>query len=81
MAAQETPSDVGLSLALAVVASSAAPLLLLDGTFDVLAASTSFSTAFQLDEHKVVGRPVFALGGGEWDGRTLHSLLEVTASG
>lgn len=81
MASEKTPSDVGLSLALAVVASSAAPVLLLDGAFKVLAASTSFSTAFQLDEHLVVGRPVFSLGLGEWEGRTLHSLLEATASG
>ena len=52
MASGKTPLDIGLSLALAVVASSAAPLVLLDGAFYVLAASSSFSTAFQLDEHK-----------------------------
>ena len=81
MAAEATPPDIGLSLALAVVASSTAPILLLDGAFSVLAASTTFSTAFQLDAERVVGRPVFALGLGEWNGRRLHSLLEAVASG
>ena len=34
-------ADVALDLALAVIASSTAPLLLLDGSFTVIAASTA----------------------------------------
>ena len=64
------PNDeAALNLALAVVASSDAPLLLLDGKLIVVAASTSFCRAFQIDPAQVAGREIFALGNGEWDVR------------
>jgi hypothetical protein len=44
-----THKDVGLNLALAVIASSTAPLLLLDGDLTLIAASKSFCRAFQID--------------------------------
>lgn len=82
MAAQPPPqTDAGLSLALAVVMSSSAPLLLLDADLVVVAASTSFCTAFDIDPAKVTGRPIFDLGEGEWNVRQLRSLLDVTLSG
>jgi len=71
--------DLGLTLA--VVASSTAPLLLLDGDLNIVAASSSFFSAFQVDPKGAVGRPIFALGSGEWDVRQLRSLLQATASG
>ncbi|MDQ0463516.1 two-component sensor histidine kinase [Caulobacter ginsengisoli] len=76
-----THPDVSLNLALAVVASSSAPILLLDGNFAVVSASDSFCRTFQLAADKVIGRRIFALGDGEWDIRQLHSLLSATASG
>ncbi len=69
------------SLALALIASSDAPILLLDGELTVIAASTSFSRIFQIDPAKAHGRSIVALGEGEWDVPQLRSLLRVTLSG
>jgi two-component sensor histidine kinase len=73
-------TDVGLNLALAVIASSTAPLLLLDGDLTLIAASKSFCQAFQIDPSSVAGRPLRELGSGEWDIAQLMSLLNATAS-
>jgi two-component sensor histidine kinase len=73
--------DAALSLTLAVVSSSPSPLLLLDGSLNVLAASASFYGAFSLDPDLVPGRPFFSLGDGEWDLPQLRSLLAATLSG
>ncbi|MEJ0066593.1 MAG: sensor histidine kinase [Caulobacteraceae bacterium] len=69
------------TLALALVAASDAPILLLDGDLTVIAASVSFSRAFHLDPAAVNGRLLFSLGTGEWDVPQLRSLLRVTLSG
>jgi hypothetical protein len=66
---------------LAMVASSDAPLLLLDGALRVIAASNSFGSAFHVDAADAAGRSVFALGDGRWDLPKLRSLLAATASG
>jgi two-component sensor histidine kinase len=66
---------------MAVVASSPGPLLLLDGELNVIAASTSFSHAFDIDAASAPGRPLSCLGGGEWDVPQLRSLLDATVSG
>jgi len=82
MAARTPPQpDAALSLALAVVDSSAAPLLLLDGDLIVIAASGSFCQTFRIDPAKVEGFSIFDLGDGEWDARRLRSLLGGTLSG
>jgi two-component system, sensor histidine kinase PdtaS len=73
--------EVALTLAMALVASSEGPLLLLDGDLCVIAASTSFCAAFRVDPMSVVGQSVFALGSGEWNARRLRSLLTATLSG
>jgi two-component sensor histidine kinase len=77
---QPTPAVVD-ALALALVASSDAPILLLDGELQVVAASASFGRAFQIDPAAAVGCSLFALGAGEWDVAQLRSLLRVTLSG
>src|SRR3546814_15952242 len=69
------------NLALAILASSPAPALLLDGDLTVIAGSTSFYRAFGLDLRNAEGRPLFALGAGEWDVPQLRSLLSATLSG
>jgi two-component sensor histidine kinase len=74
-------SIVADSLALAVVAASDAPTLLLDGDFTVIAASASFLRAFRIDPEAVQGRAVFALGSGEWDVPQLRSLLRLARAG
>jgi len=66
---------------LAVVASSDAPLLLLDGDLTVLAASTSFYSVFQIDPSHTLSRPLAEVGTGEWSKPQLGSLLRATVSG
>lgn len=73
--------DVAQGLALAILTSSAAPALLLDGNLTVIAGSASFYRAFGLDPPNVSGQSVFALGAGEWDVPQLRSLLGATLSG
>ncbi|MDO9432075.1 MAG: sensor histidine kinase [Phenylobacterium sp.] len=68
-------------MALAVVASSTAPIVLLDGELTVIGASASFFRAFHIDPSTATGLKLFALGSGEWDVRQLRSLLKATASG
>lgn len=75
------PPAVALNLALAVVASSNAPLLLLDRSLTVIAASGSFCRAFQIDPDKVADRPLASIGKGEWNVAQLTGLLNATASG
>jgi two-component system, sensor histidine kinase PdtaS len=73
--------DTGLALALAVVSSSAAPLVLLDGDFDVVAASASFFSAFDVAPDEAVGQSVFQLHAGEWNIPQFRALLKATAAG
>jgi two-component sensor histidine kinase len=75
------PPAVVDSLALALVASSDAPILLLDGDLNVIEASASFSNGFQVNPEKIKGHSLFALGAGEWDVPQLRSLLKATLSG
>jgi two-component sensor histidine kinase len=83
MAAHPTgySEQAALSLAMAVVAASPGPLLLLDGDLNVVAASASFSAAFELDPATMVGRPLTAMGAGEWSLPQLQAQLDATASG
>lgn len=74
-------SDVGLDLALAVIASSTAPLLLLNGDLTLTAASKSFCHAFEIEPAKILNCPLRKLGTGEWDIPQLSALLKATASG
>jgi two-component sensor histidine kinase len=69
------------SLAMAMVAASNAPVLLLDEGLTIIAASDSFCDTFQIDPACVEGRPLGALGGGEWGMPQLGSLLRATAAG
>ena len=79
--AWEQPRELGLDLALAVIASSGAPILLLYDTLTVIAASASFSQTFHVDPAHIAGRRLADLGQGEWDVRQLVSLLNATAKG
>jgi two-component sensor histidine kinase len=73
--------DVALNLALAVIASSTAPLILLNGDLTLVAASKSFCRAFEIDPVTVPGHALRELGSGEWNVPQLISLLGATASG
>lgn len=73
--------DAANDLAMAIIGSSAEPLLLLNPDLTVVAASASFCRAFDIESESVPGRPVTALGAGEWNVPQLKSLLRATASG
>ncbi|NEI97839.1 PAS domain-containing protein [Rhizobium leguminosarum] len=75
------PPELALDFALAVILSSDTPLLMIDGSLAVLAASSSFCRAFQINPASVNGRQMSELGSGEWDVPQLDSLLKATASG
>jgi two-component sensor histidine kinase len=83
MAAQTPtyPEEAALSLAMAVVAFSPGPILLLDGDINIVAASRSFSDSFQVDATAAAGRPLADLGAGEWSAPQLRSLLKATMAG
>ena len=72
--------DVATNLALAVVASSNAPLILFDENLVILAASATFCEAFDIDPSGIAGMFLSAIGDGEWNVPQLQSLLEATAS-
>jgi two-component system, sensor histidine kinase PdtaS len=79
--APHAPSEIALNLGLALITTSTAPLLLLDGDLTVIAGSKSFCKAFQIDPVTVPGSRLKNIGGGEWDVPQLSSLLNATASG
>lgn len=73
-------SEAADSLALAVIASSNAPVLLLDDALTIIAASDSFCDTFEVDPADMAGRPLSEVGGGEWGAPQLSSLLRATAA-
>jgi two-component sensor histidine kinase len=66
---------------LAVVVSSNEPLLFLSADQKVIAASTSFCRAFEINPATIPGRALSQLGDGEWAMPRLTSLLKATAAG
>ena len=72
--------DPALSLALAMVVSSTAPLLLLDADLSIIAASASFCRAFEI-KPPVAGQQLFDLGQGEWNLPQVRILMNATLSG
>lgn len=66
---------------MAIIASSPAPLLLLDGECSIIAASASFCETYGIPPPGVLGARLLDLGAGEWNVPQLRSLLAVTGSG
>src|ERR1700730_12882416 len=64
------------ALAQAIVDTVREPLLVLDGDLRVLAVSRSYYLTFRVDRQDVLGRPLCALGDGQWHIPALRSLLE-----
>lgn len=74
-------ADTSPGLAMALVAASQAPLLLLDDAITIVGASMSFCRAFGCDPDTIGGHGLAKLGNGEWDVPQLHSLLRSTFNG
>jgi two-component sensor histidine kinase len=68
--------DDGRALAQAIVDTIREPLLVLDQDLRVVAASRSFYLRFKMVPREVQGRPVYALGDGQWNIPELRLLLE-----
>ncbi len=77
----DSAPEIATTLALAVVGSSAAPLVLLDRDCRVLGASASFLAAFDLPPTGTIGTSFFDLGSGEWNRPRIRSLLGAALSG
>ena len=69
------------NLALAVIGSSNAPVLLLDDELNLVAASDSFFDTFEIDRARSENRKLSELGEGEWALPQLGFLLRATATG
>lgn len=69
------------SMSIALISSSFSPLVLLNEDLTVIAASTSFCRAFDVDCAGVTGKKFTELGRGEWNMRQLNSLLQATIAG
>lgn len=68
-------------LAMAVIATSLAPLLLLDGNQNVVTASLSFCQDFAIAPASLIGATLASLGNGEWNIPQLGSLLHAVGTG
>ena len=75
------PLEGSLSIGMALVVSSATPLLSLSEQLIVKAVSGTFCSAFDLRSEGVVGASFLSLGQGEWDSAQLRLLLEATVAG
>jgi two-component system CheB/CheR fusion protein len=51
------------------------PLIVLNDTLKVVAASRSFYQSFQVTIDETVGQPIYELGNGQWNIPALRSLL------
>lgn len=67
---------VGHAQAQGIVDTIAEPLLVLDASLCVQAASRSFYETFGVDNYDTIGRPIYELGNGQWDIPELRRLLE-----
>ena len=56
------------------------PLIVLDGTAQVISASRSFYEDFKVVAQETVGRKLYELGNGQWDIPKLRLLLETELS-
>lgn len=74
-------AEAGDRLAMALIVSSNAPVLLLDAALNLVAVSDSFCAAFEIDTQPAAGTPLADLSSGEWNVAQLTHLLRTTVSG
>jgi chemotaxis protein methyltransferase CheR len=71
-----TEIDETHDFAQAIIDTVREPFLVLDDDLRVLSASRSFYATFKVDRDETQGRPLYALGDGQWDIPKLRVLLE-----
>jgi two-component sensor histidine kinase len=69
-------ADAARTIAQGTVDTLREPLLVLDRSLRLVAASRAFCSTFKLDIRDIIGRPLYELGGGEWNIPQLRLLLE-----
>lgn len=74
---QQIATRKALKLADAVVDTVREPLMVLDGSLQVLSAHRAFLAAFGGTQASTVGRRIFDIGDGAWNLPALHELLEL----
>jgi len=52
------------------------PLLVLDADLRVISVNDAFTTTFAVSKDETIGKPLYALGNGQWDIPALRTLLE-----
>lgn len=75
-AAHPAETDAARTIAQGIVDTIREPLLVLDRSLRLVAASRAFCSTFGLDISDIIGRPLYELGGGEWNIPQLRLLLE-----
>jgi chemotaxis protein methyltransferase CheR len=69
-------TDAARTIAQGIVDTIRQPLLVLDRGLRLVAASRAFCSTFGLDIGDIIGKPLYELGGGEWNIPQLRLLLE-----
>ena len=69
-------ADAASTIAQGIVDTLREPLLVLDRSLRLVAASRAFCSTFGLDIGDIIGKPLYELGGGDWDIPQLRLLLE-----
>lgn len=72
----ETEVKAARDYAQSIVDTVREPLVVLNGSFEVVSASRAFYRTFKVTREETVGRALFTLGDRQWDIPKLHELLE-----
>src|SRR5579872_2789157 len=75
------PPAIVVNLGLALVATSTAPLLLLDSSLRIMASSKAFCRVFHIEPAEIEGCLLSELGAGEWNKPQLLAMLRAAAAG
>jgi len=73
---QSEEARVARDYAQSIVDTVREPLIVLNGTFEVVSASTAFYQIFEVKPEDTLGKTLFTLGNNQWDIPRLHDLLE-----
>ena len=71
----EIPTGIALALCQAIIDTVRDPLLVLDESHRITAASRSFYQTFKLADRDLRGQVLFDIDGGQWDIPELRELL------
>jgi len=72
----QASTQLALELAAGIVETVTEPLMVLDGTLQVISANRAFYQHFQVTADETVGRKIYDLGNGQWAIPALRHLLE-----